>query len=253
MNEHSQTFEEFIAWQRDLPADVRAAQRAQRDLEFRDEIAQRNAAYRVAMARKLSNIGPRFQERTLDSYRCPPGDPYALSVAREIALHLGSHGVWFCGGKGAGKTHLAAGILNDVTQHGVPATFVSVIALIDQLKASYDRNGSLRMNQVDVIRWLAQIDVLVLDDIDKAEFTAHTSQRLYSLINQRYENGGSQRRKPVIVTSNHEPAEISTRWRKKGLDEVIGDAILDRFRELCGQFVAVEGDSYRERLMEGTA
>ncbi len=244
------SFEEFLAWQRDLTPEQREVRERERDAALRDEIGQRNAAHRVAMAQRLSNLGPRFAERTLDSYDCPPGDPMALEIARDIVAVDGQRGVWLCGGKGTGKTHLAAGIVNALTNRAIAATFVSVIALMDQLKANYDRNGKPRVNQVDVIHWLAAVDVLVLDDIDKAEFTSYTSQRLFALINQRYEQGGYYRRRPVIVTSNHMPADIAIRWRKKGLDELIGDAIFDRFRELCGQFVRVEGESYRERMMQ---
>ncbi len=249
VNDRPETFEQFIAWKRDETPEEQDARRRRVQLDSIAQLDQRNREHRVIMARKLSEVGARFSERTLDSYACPPGDPVALDLARDAAAL--KHGLWLFGDKGTGKTHLAAGIVNEVTSNAVPATFVSVIALLDRLKASYDRSGRLRENCADVIQWLAQVEVLVLDDLDKAEFTSYVSMRLYALINRRYENGGSQRAKPLIVTSNRTPADLCVTWAKKGLDEVIGIAILDRMRELCGQFICVEGESYRERLMEG--
>jgi DNA replication protein DnaC len=246
------TFEEFLAWGRKSASDTEAFQR-RRDLQLRDHIATENLRYRIAMAKKLSNVGERFAERTLDAYECPPGDAYARDIALTIAQDPCAQGVWFCGNNGSGKTHLAAGIVNAATSRGIPATYVKVAMLMEQFAESYNRNGKLRANKLDVIQWLASVDVLVLDDIDKTDFTPHTSRMLYILVDQRYENAGTQRRKPVIVTSNHEPAEVGIIWRKKGLDRKIGDTILDRFRELCGQFIAVESDSYRERIMMGRA
>jgi DNA replication protein DnaC len=250
VTEHPSNFEEFIAWQRDLPPEQREERRALRNIEVRETMDRRNREHRIAIAKKLSNLGTRFEDRLLDNFDCPPGDPYALSLAREIAQDPLRRGAWLCGGDGCGKTHLAGAIVNAATSEGIPAAFVVVADLVDQLNDSYDRYGNLRHAHIDVVRWLAEIEVLVLDDIDKAKFTPTTSQRIYKLINKRYENSGSQRKKAVIVTSNHEPAEVAITWRKSGHDRRIGSAIMDRFRELCGQFVMVEGESYRARLME---
>jgi DNA replication protein DnaC len=247
------SYDEFLSLTRGETPEQRDERLRLRDLEIQDRLRQRDREYRIAIAKRLSQVGPRFAERTLATYHCPPGDPNALSVARAIVAYPYETGAWFHGDAGTGKTHLAAGIVNAITSCGTPAAFVSVLALLDQLKASYDRSGALRTQQVDVIRWLSQIDVLVLDDLDKAEFTSYVSQRLYALINQRYENGGSLRQKPVIVTSNRGPADLNIAWSKKGLDPVIGGAILDRLSEMCKQYVRVEGDSYRERLMDGVS
>lgn len=246
-------YDDFLALTRGETPQQRDERLRRRDIENRVDAERRNREHRIAIAKRLSQIGPRFSERTLGTYRCPPGDAHALDLARGIVAEPYERGAWFHGDAGTGKTHLAAGIVNAITDQGVPAAFVSVLALLDQLKASYDRAGTVRVNQVDVIRWLSQIDVLVLDDLDKAEFTSYVSQRLYALINQRYENGGSLRQKPVIVTSNRGPADLNSAWSKKGLDPIIGGAILDRLSEMCKQYVRVGGDSYRERLMDGTA
>jgi DNA replication protein DnaC len=244
------TFEDFLAWGRLTPEEY-DRRRRERDHELLDAISHENCQHRIRMAKKLSQIGPRFAERTLAKFQCPPGDPNALDLAFAIVEEPMERGAWYYGEAGNGKSHLAAGIVNAVTDLGVPAAFVSMMALMDSLKASYDRSGKVKTDQHDVIRWLANVEVLVLDDLDKVEFTSYVSQRLCALVNQRYENGGSLNQKPVILTSNRGPADLSIAWAKKGLDPIIGRAILDRLAEMCKSFVCVEGDSYRERLMMG--
>lgn len=244
-------YDAFLALGRRLSPEEAAQQRAQRDAELIADCRRRDAAHAIAMAKKLSQVGPRFAERTLDAYRCPPGDPRALEAARAIVDDPLDTGAWFFGDAGNGKTHLVAGVINAVTDRGIPAVFVSVIELIDRLKASYDRKGSVRMGETDVIRWLSQIDVLVLDDLDKAEFTPWVSSRLYALINARYENSSIHSRRSIIVTSNRGAADLGVAWSKKGVDQIIGRAIMDRLIEMSKQFIRVEGDSYREQLSLG--
>lgn len=244
---NGKTFEEFLELGR-RSREESAKLRRQREAEMIDAMRRNDVAHAVSMAKKLSQVGPRFQERTLDAYACPPGDPTALHAARAIVDDPYEVGGWFFGDAGTGKTHLVAGAINAITDRGIPAVFVSVLELIDRLKASYDRKGTVKMGETDVIRWLSQIDVLVLDDLDKAEFTPWVSSRLYALINQRYENSSMHSRRSIIVTSNRSVADLGIAWSKKGIDPIIGRAIMDRLIEMSKQFVRVEGESYRERL-----
>lgn len=245
-------FEEFIAWKRET-SEERTQRERERATEYYAQVEREAAARRLEMARQLSNVGERFEERTLDAYQCPPGDAFALWTARNIAEWLPTKGAWFCGAGGTGKTHLAASVVNIAVEQGVAATYLPFAEFVEQVKASYDREGKLKSHCVDIIRQLASIDLLVIDDIDKTPFTKNTCTLLYRLINGRYERSSRKSKRPLIVTSNLEPAEIAIRWRKGGVDDVAGTSILDRLRELCGQFVAVEGQSYRTFLMENAS
>lgn len=236
------SFDEMLASYRSRTPEELQRQAARSSMTANDAHAQRELRHRVEIATKLSELGERFADRTLERFTVPPGSGSAKAAALALADEPESGG-WFYGPPGTGKTHLAAGVMLRCVDRAVPATFTTATGLLDRLKYSYDKNNRLRGGEYDVIEWLSRVSVLVLDDIDKVEFTDRSkwaAQRIYALINRRYE-----RRRPLIVTSNLSPAELALHWRSAGLDELIGTAILDRMREMCGRFVKVEGQSYR--------
>lgn len=229
--------------QRDA-AEARASERA--FLESR--AAQRARA--VEIAQSLSDIGERFAERTFATFdvqarNIEKGGPEALAAAREVADEPARRGLWLFSPPGLGKSHLAAAIVNEVTSRGVPAAFTTALRLLDRLRDTYTDRGHVRAGELDVIQRLIDVPVLVVDDIDKARFTGWASERMYAVVNGRYE-----KMRRIIVTSNLTPATLVLRWREQGIDEVIGDAIADRLRPMCGTFRELAGMSYRRAGVE---
>lgn len=243
---HNGVWQSFEA----MLADIKARSDAERDslLARRDHRANeehvtRETVEQIELHRKSSDLGERFAARTLASYHVPPGDGSAKTAVIS-ALEDPERGFWLYGPPGTGKTHLAAGYMLACMEQNIPACFTTAIGLLDRLKASYDKNNRLRGGEYDVIDQLSRVRILVLDDLDKVEFARDKSkwaaQRIYALINRRYEH-----RRPLIVTSNITPAELALEWRNAGLDQLIGGAIIDRIREMCSQFIRVDGMSYR--------
>lgn len=219
-------------------------ERVQHDAELvakhEREYAEKARRHQIAAAQKLSNVGERFRERTFETYTPLVGCEDALDTALAIAENPATGG-WFTGGKGLGKTHLAAAIVNAVTARGIPATFISVMDFADVLTDYYDQSGKVREGRTDVIRRLAGVRVLVLDDIDKPVESKFFAARILQLANKRYEH-----KLPVIVTSNEPPSVISAKWAAVGGDR--GGAGVDRLLEMARYYVKLEGDSYRMRL-----
>lgn len=215
-------------------------ERARLAQEREDAEAWQRAQHRIEWAKRLSNLGPRFAERTLDTYWAPPGDVDALAIA--VAVVRAPHkGAWFVGPAGLGKTHLAAGIVNALVAKGHPAAFLSTVTFVDRLRDSFDRNGSVREGKQDLIRAVAEVPVLVIDDLDKPKPTAWFCERMYRLVNERYE-----RKLPAIVTTNVDASELKRAWGdpKEGGGER-GSATIDRLMEMCFYFVEMTGESFR--------
>ncbi|HWQ04774.1 MAG TPA: ATP-binding protein [Longilinea sp.] len=173
------------------------------------ELAARERLYR------LSNLEA-FERMTFDTFK-PQGRmgladqhirslEYALSQAATFAQTL-SGWLFLSGSYGCGKTHLAAAIANYVVGQGVPTLFLTVPDLLDWLRFSYDSTDANFEQRFDEIR---NIRLLVLDDLGTQNATAWAQEKLYQIINYRYNN-----KLPMVVTSNQNLDEIDGRIRSR--------------------------------------
>jgi DNA replication protein DnaC len=78
------------------------------------------------------------------------------------------------------------------------------------------------------------MDILVLDDMGAEKTSGWVNDRLYAIINHRYE-----RKKTTIITSNHSNIE---------LQEQVGNRIYSRLNEMC-DWKLFDGEDYRIQMM----
>jgi DNA replication protein DnaC len=89
--------------------------------------------------------------------------------------------LYVCGPCGAGKSHLAAAIANQLAMSGRGVTYVSVPDLLRFVRRGFgDGAADERLDA------LMQIDVLILDDLGAEYLTAWASEQLFVLLNARY-------------------------------------------------------------------
>ena len=182
-------------------------------------------------------IPPRFADKTLENFvPHAEGPKRALAVAKDFADNFAEcqktgQSLVFCGGVGAGKTHLAVGVCHEVIKHDRVAVFSSVIGAVRSIKETY-RKGS-ELSEADAIKNLVDPDLLVLDEVG-VQFGSETEKMyLFEVINGRY-----QGLKPTIVISN---------LAKEPLTEYLGERVIDRLREGGGRMVVFDWPSYRRQ------
>ncbi len=108
------------------------------------------------------------------------------------------------GGYGSGKTHLAAAIANYNLALGRPVMFVVVPDLLDHLRAAYAPNSETGVDErLDTIR---EAPLLVLDDLGAHNSTAWAQEKLFQIINYRY-----NAQLATVMTSNLRLEEIDPR------------------------------------------
>lgn len=205
----------------------RAAQQEATVREYR----QRRADYLLGKAA----IPPRFADRRLSNFVPHAAGPAkALQVAQQFADDFeeclkSGRSLIFCGGVGAGKTHLAVGICHEIIAKDKVAVFTSVLTAIRSIKETF-RKGA-EQTEAEAIRALVQPDLLVLDEVG-VQFGSDTEKMyLFEIINGRYED-----MKPTILLSN---------LAKDALAEFIGERVIDRMREGGGRMVVFDWPSYR--------
>jgi DNA replication protein DnaC len=134
----------------------------------------------------------------------------------------------FLGDYGCGKTHLAAAIANDQVARGLPALFVVVPDLLDHLRAAFSPASTTSLDRrFEEVR---SAPLLVLDDLGTQSSTPWAQEKLYQLLNHRY-----NARLPTVITTNLTLEEIEPRLRARILDPrrvtifaIVAPSYLDR-------------------------
>ncbi len=107
----------------------------------------------------------------------------ALDMALEFARKPQGWLV-FTGPYGCGKTHLAAAIANYQLEIGRPPLFVVVPDLMDYLRAAFGPNSTVSLDRrFEDIR---NASLLILDDLGSQAPTPWVKEKLYQLLNYRY-------------------------------------------------------------------
>ena len=90
----------------------------------------------------------------------------------------------FMGQNGCGKTHLAAAIVNYCYQHQQPALFVVVPDLLDHLRSTFNPESKVSYDQI--FERVKTASLLVLDDLGEHSTTPWAHEKLYQVLNYRY-------------------------------------------------------------------
>ena len=88
------------------------------------------------------------------------------------------------GSYGTGKTHLASAIANRLLSLGIPVIAGTLSTLLDKIKRSWQ---DVKLNEYEIMKAFFDCDLLIIDDLGKEKVTDWYLERLYSIINHRYE------------------------------------------------------------------
>lgn len=207
------------------------------------EWKEKEAADKLRMARdraqrllKESNLGERFQSRTFDTFKVTPQNKEAHRDAKAFVENFRKpetkgRGMILAGDVGTGKTHLTAAIVNDLVGNGVDCIFGNITSLLGRLKNSYTGEGD---NESEIMNKYCNCALLVIDDLGKEKTTEWVQEKLYAIINHRYEHY-----KKTIITTND---------NFRTLEGKLGEAVVSRLIEMCDGY-KLEGSDYRKRKL----
>jgi DNA replication protein DnaC len=187
-----------------------------------------------------SGLGRRFQQRTFENFECStPEQQKCFNLAKRYADTFADRlqdgkGLLMIGSIGAGKTHLAAAIANQLLAAGIPVIFKTAIDLLSDIRSTYDTETQ----ESKVVDTYGTVELLILDDLGKEKVTAWAASMIFSIINARYEN-----MLPTIITTNHGCKELAAAL---GDDRTRAEAIVSRLQETCVT-VVMAWDDHRKR------
>ena len=201
---------------------------------------------RRARLERISNLGSltRFGFTSLVPAGRGGANDYFLSAYNAAKSFADEPAGWlvFSGGSGTGKTHLAAAIANERIARGQAALFMVVPDLLDHLRASYDATiDELGYEQIfDQVR---NAPLLLLDDIDASSGTPWAREKLFQIVNHRY-----NAELPTVYTTSQRPAQLDDRLSTRLTDPALS-RVLVLEGAVKGGYRQVGGMS-RERLEE---
>jgi DNA replication protein DnaC len=140
-----------------------------------------------------------------------------LSMAYERALAYAQNPTgWlvFKGGYGCGKTHLAAAIANHRLNLGHAVLFINTPDLLDHLRGAFSPNADTSYDER--FEQVRNAPLLVLDDLGAQSNTPWAQEKLYQILNHRYNAQLS-----TIITTNEELEAIDIRVRSRLADDRI--------------------------------
>jgi DNA replication protein DnaC len=145
-----------------------------------------------------------FSAKTFETFDAAlPGVREAYEVARRFAENVAGlssdepRWLLLMGGYGTGKTHLAAAVAHRWLAAGQSVFFAVVPDLLDHLRAAFAPSSEVPYDEMfDTIR---EVELLVLDDLGAENGTAWATEKLFQLINYRYNEG-----LPTVITTNQQ-------------------------------------------------
>jgi len=139
----------------------------------------------------------------------------------------------FMGETGCGKTHLASAIVNYRYEMGKPALFVVVPDFLDHLRSAFNPDSKISYDQLfESVKTAA---LLVLDDFGEQSTNPWVKEKLYQLINYRYNS-----RLPTVITTRLSLDEIMAE-----VDSSISSRLIDR--KVSVTFAIIAPDFRNER------
>lgn len=144
-------------------------------------------------------------------------DAYAAALAMAAGNTDSPLVLTFAGSPGAGKTHLAVGIVRCWLAREVSARYIYVPRLLATLRQGF------RDEEDDYDKRLARlydVGLLVLDDLGAEHQTSWAQEQLEMIVNQR-----EIHERPMVITTNLAPAALSERIASRLRDTASGRTV----------------------------
>jgi DNA replication protein DnaC len=190
-------------------------------------------ARKLERAFQKARIPQRFMGKSLDNFKPIHASHKAIIEfakkfvqAFRVDTQQPTKGLLLRGTEGTGKTHIAIAILKEIIQKGHEGLYWNVPELFCELRRTM--GNSTDIDEGSILDEAIETQLLVLDDLGAEKASEYVLDRLYLIINGRYEND-----LPTLITTN------------LGLEQLrqqVGPRIVSRISEMCMPIDFPSGD-----------
>nr|WP_319555983.1 ATP-binding protein [uncultured Vibrio sp.] len=235
--------------QQAMPANVvpytaeQMAQIAQQEVEKQSQVVYQN--YQQSKVQDLlgrSGVGKKHLKCRFDNYVTDnQGQRQAFSVARRWMseyLEGNPKNFIFSGSTGTGKNHLACAMANSLMKRKQTVLVITVAELMMKIRDKYNKES--RVTESQFLKYLSNVDLLVLDEVGVQRMNDHESIMINTIIDSRY--------------TNEKPTGILTNLKSDELTAVLGGRVMERLLENC-EWVSFTWESFRKqkKALKGVA
>lgn len=201
----------------------------------RDRMIERARAKGVAATLPKRFRGVSFDRPPVADMARDPNTRHQVEVVRSYVEEINARldegrGLWLQGGTGTGKTTLAMLVSKAALDAGRTAAIYSLPQLLARIRRTFDAEVGEDSYSTFFNR-LVSVDLLHLDDLGAENRTEWVLEQLYAIIDRRYND-----QRAIIVTTNLEEEELY---------QQLGDRIVSRLTEICGDPEVLRGKDKR--------
>ena len=109
-------------------------------------------------------------------------------------------GIIIYGSIGYENTHLAASIANEIIRNKKIALLERSSSITDRIKESFNKTVT---TQSEIMELYSNVDMLIIDDFGSETISKWALEKLYRIINNRYEN-----ELPIVITTRYTREEL---------------------------------------------
>jgi DNA replication protein DnaC len=161
---------------------------------------------------------------------------YCADIQRNLAE---GRGLWLMGHTGTGKTTLGYTIAATAAHGRHSVLSFNAVALLNRLRDTIDADS--RERRSDVIRTLAEVELLHIEDLRVVRPTEWVLEQLYLIVNARYEE-----QRAIVFTSDVESdADGPLAYDARELADHVGMRTFSRLIEICGDPTVIAGRDNR--------
>lgn len=126
--------------------------------------------------------------------------------------------VFLYGGFGQGKSLVLKVATAMALMAGKRAAYANLAGVMDDIRLAYDERENKMTDLVRRINWWTSLDVLAIDELDKVGQTDWARERIFQLLDARYQRAIRQEALTVIA-SNHESLDELSGYLKSRIED----------------------------------
>ena len=190
--------------------------------EAMKEIEEQRWKYHIGECIALRNLPAEYRKIDIADAKLLPDEAKQgyQRVAKSLLrmLELKSSVIGLIGPRGNGKTHLAAGLINEFVKQGKPARYTKFTQMLIDIRETW-RPDSHRTTTQAINTFVAPI-LLVIDEGQERSFTDNEQIWITDIVDRRYAEG----RNTLLISNQNEEAFAAN----------VGESVVSRIRHRGG-------------------